>query len=77
MNLPSGKTPATNVAGHEIQQPRPRDKDWDREITMRHDTAMTETENEIEEDEDKPEPITLKKPSTTPDKTSDVKEKPE
>ena len=66
LDLPSGKTPATKVAGHEIRQPRTLDAEHDHEVTRHNDLAISGGEEE---------PETVKSP--TPTKTADVKEKKE
>lgn len=64
----TGKKLATKVDGHEIQQPKLRDTDWDREVSSRNDQNIVnlQADSGIEEVETK---------SPTPDKTADVKAK--
>lgn len=65
----SGRKLATKVDGHEIQQPRTRDAEHDREVSKRNDEALTgyQADAGIKE---------VKRESVTVEKTADVKEKP-
>lgn len=49
IKLPSGKTPATKVEGHEIQKPRVLGEQLDREVTVRNEEAIREAPEEPEE----------------------------
>lgn len=49
-DLPSGKTPATKVDGHKIQQPRLLDEKHEREVTERNEEAVREAPAEEEEE---------------------------
>ena len=51
--LPSGKTPAKKVEGHDIAKPRVLGEDLDREVTLRNDEAIRDEPEPAEETEEK------------------------